>query len=150
MQTKTVKTILKPVSPRHGLSLVTLSVLTALAVGSADSEQQTEQVKSSDPKSSITAPKLYAEYEANEVAADNHYKGKVVIVNGIVEDIGKDLLDNAYITLVSGNIMFGVQCFFAESEEQYFGSLSKGQQVSVKGRVGGKLGNVLLNDCSFH
>jgi len=141
--------ILKSISPRHGLSVVTLSILTALAVGSADPEQQTEQVKSSEPASMLTAPQLYAEYEANEVAADNRYKGKVVIVSGVVEDIGKDLLDNAYITMASGNMMFGVQCFFAESEEQSFGSLSKGQQVSVKGRVGGKLGNVLLNDCSF-
>ncbi len=138
------------VNVRHGLSLLTLSILTMLALGSADSEQETQQVKSSEPESSLTAPQLYADYDANEVAADNRYKGKVVVVNGIVEDIGKDLLDNAYIMLFSGDMMFGVQCFFAESEEHSFGSLSKGQQVSIKGRVEGKLGNVLLKGCSFH
>lgn len=149
MKTNSKKTIFTAINTRHGISLLTLAILTLLAVGSADSEEQTRQIKSAPPESSVTAPQLYAEYEANEVAADTRYKGKIVVVNGVVEDIGKDLLDDAYVLLASGNMMFGVQCFFDKSEEHSFGNLSRGQQVSVKGRVDGKLGNVFLRDCSF-
>jgi len=98
----------------------------------------------------LTAPQLYAKHEANKAAADNRHKGKVVVVHGVVEDIGKDFLGNAYVMLVSGDMMFGVQCLFAESEEHSFGSLRKGQQISVKGRIEGKLGHLSLKDCSFH
>ena len=149
MKSNCEKNLRAAMNPRHGMSLLTLVLLTLLAVGSADSEEQTREIKSSTPESNVPAPQLYGEYEANEVAADTLYKGKIVVVSGVVDDIGKDLLDDAYVVLASGDMMFGVQCYFAKSEEHSFGNLRKGQPVSLKGRVDGKLGNVFLRDCSF-
>lgn len=41
----------------------------------------------------VTATKLYAAYDANEVAADNIYKDKLLAVSGMVTDISKDYSD---------------------------------------------------------
>jgi hypothetical protein len=75
----------------------------------------------------------------------------VVSVSGVIGDIGKDIVDEAYVLLSSRDVlgMFGVQCYFAESEEHSFTSLRTGQQVTIKGRVDGKFGNVFLKDCTF-
>ena len=99
------------------------------------------------PKFTLTASQLYNAYENNEVAADNKYKGEIVLISGTIEDIGKDILDKPYITLVTGNILFNVQCYFEKSNEGQFASLSKGQRVKVKGVVDGKFGNVTVEDC---
>jgi hypothetical protein len=136
---------------KNWLSLLTLSAMAVLAVGSVDSEEKTRQVKSALAEASVSAQQLYNQYEANEVEADNRYKGKVISVTGVIGDIGKDITDNAYVLLSSGDLfgMFGVQCFFDESEEQNFGSLRTGQQLTIKGRCDGKFGNVFLKDCTF-
>jgi len=95
---------------------------------------------------------LVAEYEANEIAADRKYKGKMVQVSGIVESIGKDILDTMYVTLDSGQ-EFGithVQCYFDNSAESYLSSLQKGRSVVITCRCDGKFGNVLLKDCDLN
>jgi hypothetical protein len=136
---------------RHWLSLATFCAMGLLAVGSVDSEEDTKRVKTSEPVEAISSHQLYSQYEANEVEADNRYKGKIVAVSGTIGDIGKDLMDQAYVLLSSGDPtgMFGVQCFFDESEESSFSSIRSGQQVTIKGQVEGKFGNVLLKNCSF-
>ncbi|MBJ7391862.1 MAG: hypothetical protein JHC85_09860 [Chthoniobacterales bacterium] len=135
--------------PKNWLSLLIFTAMALLAAGSADSEEKTQRVKSSEALVTISAVQLYGQYETNEVEADNRYKGKVVTVTGEIENIGKDLTDEAYVSLGTGNILFSVQCFFGESEEHSFTSLRKGQQLTIKGRCDGKFGNVFLQDCSF-
>jgi hypothetical protein len=137
--------------PKHWLSLLIFTVMALLAAGSADSEEKAQRVKSSEASVSTSAVQLYAQYEANEVEADNKYKGKVLAVTGVAGDIGKDIMDEAYVLLSSGDAlgMFGVQCFFSESEEQNFSNLRTGQQLTIKGRCDGKFGNVFLKDCTF-
>ncbi|WP_173238708.1 OB-fold protein [Legionella antarctica] len=67
----------------------------------------------------------------------------------MIDSVGKDLLGTAYVTLKTPNTLFTIQCMFNKSSEGQLGSLQKGQQISVVGKVSGKLGNVILNDCSF-
>ena len=43
----------------------------------------------------VSARKLFADYQANEIAADETYNGKVLQVSGTIRDNGNDLLDNA-------------------------------------------------------
>lgn len=45
---------------------------------------------------------ILAAYENNEVGADNQYKGKLIEVTGIVDNIKKDIFDNLYVTLGTG------------------------------------------------
>ena len=94
----------------------------------------------------ITATRLFSNYEANEIAADNEYKGNNVVVTGYISNIGKDILGSMYVSLKTDNIIGSVQCMFSKEYNQQLSNLSKGEKVSIFGKVDGKLGNVLIND----
>jgi putative nucleic acid binding protein len=98
-----------------------------------------------------TAPDLINDYKANEIAADQRYKGRVVQVSGAVDSIGKDIMDSMYLTLSSGE-EFGltsVQCFFNDSAGASLARLQKGERVTVICVCDGKFGNVILKDCAL-
>lgn len=126
-----------------------LAVFLILAIGSTDTDKDTQKVKSQTPSYTLSANELYNEYNNNEVAADSKYEGKVVIVTGTIQDIGKDIMDDAYIVIGGSGFLDGVQCTFTKGEQSSVARLSKGQQVRVKGEVAGKMGNVLINKCSL-
>ena len=95
----------------------------------------------------LLADSLYREYEENEVAADAKYKGRVIIVSGIIQDIGKDFTNTAYVVLAAEGL-FGVHCMYAKGGELSVAHLSKGQQITIKGVVSGKMiGSVLIQEC---
>lgn len=128
---------------------VMLFVALALSVAtSGDSEKKKEEkVKSGTIQVSVTAAQLYKEYEANEVAADGKYKGKIIAVSGVVSTIGKDLLDKMYVSLKTSHIIGSVQCFFAKSHQSELANLKKNTEVTLKCLGGGKMGNVILRGC---
>ena len=134
---------------RHISSFVILGAFLVLAFGSTDTDRDTQEVQSQAPSYTLSANQLYSEYDSNEVAADSKYDGEVVIVTGTIQDIGKDVMDDAYITIGGSGFLDGVQCTFTESEESSVSRLSRGQQVRVKGEVSGKMGNVLVDKCSL-
>ena len=99
----------------------------------------------------LTAQELYSAYEANQVAADAKYEDKTLIVTGVVDSIGKDILDTPYVTLTSSGAfaVWGVQCMFDDEHEPELAKLTKGQMVTVQGKCDGYLLNVLLRDCTL-
>ena len=99
----------------------------------------------------VTAIKLSEEYDANKVAADAKYKDKRLKVTGIIDGIGKDILDDPYVTLEGmPNRLFGVQCMFSKSKEQELINLKKGQEITLTGKMSGEMiGNVVLRECDF-
>lgn len=100
---------------------------------------------------SVSAVELSEAYDANTVAADSEYKDKIVEINGVVDTIGKDILDDPYITLEGRiNSLFGVQCMFSKGSQEQLATISSGQEITLKGRVSGELiGNVLVKGCSI-
>lgn len=99
-------------------------------------------------KYTLSADQLYSEYDSNEVAADAKYKGKKVVVSGIVQDIANDIFGHPYIVIGQGG-MQGVQCSFPNSRKSSVMHLTKGQQVTVKGTVQGKMMLVQLNNAKL-
>ena len=99
----------------------------------------------------IGAEQLRAEYEENEVAADEKYEDKILYVNGVIDDIGKDILDTPYITLNDGTTFNSVQCMFKKADEPILAGLKKGQEITVRGKCEGKaiFGNILLRGSSI-
>ena len=97
----------------------------------------------------VTAAELFRDYEANEVAADEKYKGKMIGVQGTVKSIGKDIVGSMYITLSTEERygIMSVQCMFDDEFKNQLAQLKKGQNVMVSGRLDGKMGNVILSDC---
>ena len=97
----------------------------------------------------ITASELYRAYEANEVSADEHYKGKKMAVTGIVGNIGKDILDNPYISL-KVDYFQSVNCYFSDKNNKIISQISKGQKVTIIGECAGlTLTDVVVQDCEL-
>lgn len=105
--------------------------------------------KSSSKKVEVietTAIKLFKEYEQNEISADNKYKGKFVKVTGQIDDIGKDLFDDMYITLKGSEFFGGVQVYFDDADGNVVASLTKNTRITVVCKVDGLMMNVLCRD----
>ncbi len=99
---------------------------------------------------SITAPKLAQAYIDNEVGADITYKDTTIKVSGVIKDIGKDILDLPYLLLESNpsDYFTYIQCMFPKENEAVLASMKKGTSVTLQGKVSGKLGSVILRNCS--
>ena len=94
----------------------------------------------------ISADDLYSAYEANEIAADARFKGESVIINGKIQNIGKDVFGSPYVIIGGTGLMDGVQCLFPKSSAASLASLSKGALVTISGKVSSKMGNVIVRD----
>jgi len=86
----------------------------------------------------ITAAQLYAEYDANEVAADLKYKDKPLEVSGVVTDIcatsqitGKPVIFLA--KSLDAPFMEGVTVHLCTDQKVKLATLSKGDAVTVVG-----------------
>jgi len=127
---------------------VLFATLSILLVGCFESQHNADQTSQEAPICQIDAKVLYDEYESNQVAADQKYKGKVIVVTGSIKDIGKDLMDQPYIK-IGRSAVLGVDCTFVKKDSSPIANLQKGQTVSVKGRVEGKIINVKITECSL-
>jgi hypothetical protein len=97
----------------------------------------------------VNISNILADYENNEVAADNKYKDKLIQTTGIISDIKKDLLDNLYVSLGTG-AMFeipGFQAFFDDSMASELGNLRKGSRLTVACRIEGLMVDVIAKEC---
>jgi hypothetical protein len=142
---------------RTKLNLVSLGgliVFLALAFGSTNKNQSASSTGgekgSATPTASpvsVSASALFNAYESNEIAADETYKGKIILVTGTIDSVGKDITDSMYVSLKTSNSIFGIQCFFDDANKGALSRLNKGQTVTIRGRCDGKFGNILLKDC---
>jgi hypothetical protein len=129
--------------------LLTFAGCVACSLLITTGQRQTERQAGTEAPFITTAEELYGAYVANQVAADSKYRSHSVIVSGIIRSIGKDITNQAYIVIGGRGFLDGVQCSFSASEEAAIATLSQGQNVAVKGRVAGKMGNVLLQACTL-
>ncbi len=95
------------------------------------------------PEFRITAVELVAEYESDESAANEKYKGKVIVVTGVVSSIYRGFLYTPYVELEAG-----VRCNFSDTEDAAMLALSEGQTISMKGQGDGVLIGVELRGCT--
>ena len=95
----------------------------------------------------VLATVLATDYENNEVSADVKYKGKVFFVEGVIEDIGKDIFDNITVSLVGYDVLGSVTCYIDDVEKVM--TLSKGMRIVVRGRCEGTMLGVNMEDCEL-
>jgi hypothetical protein len=98
----------------------------------------------------ITARELERAYDANEVAADNAYKGRVLAVSGNVSSIDKGIFDEVIVRLAAGSPYDSVLATMNASEAGTAAALRKGAHVTV--RCVGKgmtIGSPVLGGCFF-
>jgi hypothetical protein len=125
--------------------------ITSETPSQTESDIDLEEPKT-EPIPKVTAKELWVAYDSNELAADKKYKDKKLILTGIIQNIGKDIVDTAYITLETDNSFQSVQCMFGKDEEEYLEILSKGQKVEVIGTCNGATitGGVLMVHCKLN
>ena len=93
----------------------------------------------------VTAIELTAAYVANEVKADEDYKGKQILVTGEITDIKKGVADDIYVVLKGSEKYRSVQCYYADAKDAQ--TLKKGMEISFKGKCDGLWVNVVLSGC---
>jgi outer membrane biosynthesis protein TonB len=98
----------------------------------------------------VSALKLFVDYQRNEVAADNMYKGRLLAVRGMVTSISKNMFDKIYVSLATPNEFMNVQVHLGEGNESQAAALQRGEVINVICTGGGMiLGSPMLTDCSF-
>lgn len=111
-------------------------------------QAQKDSVKIVDRQNStILAPYLLKAYDQNEIKADNDFTDKTFHVEGIVEDIGRDIMGGVYITLNTGDELRQIQCFIIDKYSQDVANIVKGQSITIIGKCSGLMMNVLMNNC---
>ena len=125
-------------------TLITIIIFSFLGVASLEDDAPSID-SGTEPVLSVNSKTLYKDYSNNEIAADDKYKGKIIQVNGTIRDIGNDIMDDAYVTLIGDEFFGDIQCYF--SDKSNIVDLKKGQRISVVGYCDGLFMNVLLKNC---
>ena len=105
---------------------------------------------STNDATTVTAPALFAAYKEHKAASDKLYKGKVLEVTGIIDEVGTDLIFRAPEVMLSGGAAThapGVDCIFDTRYAAQVAKLQKGQALAVLGICDGYAVNVLLLHC---
>lgn len=100
----------------------------------------------------VTVDQIVAEFEANEVAAQMKYEGKLTAVSGYIRDFGTYVNDEPIVLLnsnPSGSVFDSeVLCYFPVSASASVAELSKGDYVTIVGKYWMYgLGNVYMHYC---
>jgi len=148
--------------PKKGMSaaaivLIVLGALTATGLGGCglclcvfkDKADQVSEQEDLDKRRArnIGINELLSTYRTNEVRADSLYRGKWITVQG-----GQvDEVRSSYVLVGTGKYLEipEVQCLLKGDQISRAASLSKGRRVTVRGKGGGMLINVLLNQCEI-
>ena len=123
-----------------------LSIFFFSLLGVASLEDDAPSIDSNtNPVLTVNSKNLYNDYNNNEIAADDKYKGKIIQVKGTIRDIGNDIMDEAYVTLIGDEFFGDVQCFF--TDKSYLVDVKKGQNINVVGYCDGLFINVIMKNC---
>lgn len=135
-----------------------MSVLLLTACGTETTNQNEQTVKPNTEQSpepvvemiEATADELLNSYKENELAGDEKYKGKTLIITGKINSIQSGLGDTPFILLNAGGDMeFALpQAHFSNSEKQSLLELKKGTNVKLQCIGDGEIGGTpMLKDC---
>lgn len=123
------------------IGLVFVLVLVAVAA----SEDQKKQAVKTESAIEVTAVQLQKDYDANEVAADQTYRGRILRVSGKVSSINKNIADDPYVVLRTKDFA-GVHAHFQSAGP--LADLKKGEAISVRCRGDGfMVTSPMLRDC---
>jgi tRNA_anti-like len=112
-----------------------------------------EAAKAESKGPTVQASELVDAYKSNEIAADKIYKGEWYSITGFVDSIGKDILDDPYVTIGEGAKfeVNTVQCMLTGKGSKVAEQLSKGTPVRAYGKIEGfVLLNVLVRKCELN
>lgn len=97
----------------------------------------------------ISAVSLWKAFDDNEVAAEDTYKGKLVIVRGKISSITTDSTGNPMVSFdVDRTGLVKVNCLFSKEDRSVLAQLKKGSEVIIPGICDGMLlKQVFISKC---
>jgi hypothetical protein len=99
---------------------------------------------------SVNAIQLFKDYKANKVSADLNYKGKNLLVNGVVDSINKNIPDSPFVAISGGGPAKTVRAQFQKTELPKLSALKRGQKITVACTGDSMLtGSPLLKGCTI-
>lgn len=114
---------------------------------SVGAETATEAKASQTEAVSVDARTLYADYDANEIAADRKYKDKPLKVTGVVASIDSNIADEPTVVLTAGDF---ASVHVDGLPANVAANFAKGQTITVACKGGGEMmGTPLLSECSW-
>jgi hypothetical protein len=120
-------------------------------IASSDSDGASPVAQTETRALPFQAEQLFLDYHRNEVAADQKYRGRRLLVTGVVTSVNKDFTDKVYLMLGTSTMFMGVHAILEPSEVARAGELSKGKEVTVLCSGGTMIvGSPMLDDCVFH
>ncbi len=143
-----------------GLSILCLMLIGATTPKKENSEHKKES-STTDSKQEIyskqeisaievNARSLYRAYQANEVSADEKFKDKRIKISGIIDSINKDMFDEVWLELATGDLFSSIR---AKLDEQYItraAKLKRGQKIILQCVGDGMIIETpILRECSI-
>ncbi len=115
------------------------------------SNQNTQTILNSRP-TPVTAGQLIAAYAGNTISGDDRYKGKLIEITGLVQNVDTTL-GQPYVALTdNGSDASNILCSFNSGADSQLASLVSGQTVTLEGIGDGASalgGSVMVNNCSL-
>lgn len=96
-----------------------------------------------------TAKRYYKSYEINEVAANEEFKNKRVLLTGVVYGIETSIGGDPVLVLDGDGMTAGARAQFPDSYTKSIATVRKGDKVEIVCKGRGKLMIALLDDCRF-
>ncbi len=129
-----------------GKSTTTDSTAPKAEDSSSNSETQQEEAPTA---TAVEATDFIAEFDKNQLAAEEKYKDKLVEFSAVIDNISEDVLGTAFLSLkpTAGTYFkTSIKCNFAQKSE--LTGFSKEQTITLQGTVTGQtLGIISLKDC---
>ena len=83
----------------------------------------------------ITAADLLREFDADAIAAESKYRSQILEVTGIILEVGRNYNGAAFLRFY-GNIVNLITCYsFNSNWDDQLSDISKGQEVTVRGKL---------------
>lgn len=138
---------------RLAIVLVSMLAVGCCKKGSDSGSTSSPSEPSAAPEMTAKATELMSEYKANEVRADAKYKGKVIRMTGVVNEIKKDFTDSIVVTVGTGKDfeLPAVSCSFGDESTAQVAAMSKGDKIDAVCKCNGLMVmHVMMTDCTIH
>ncbi len=137
----------KPIKNIVGGIILGIILIFIFSGGNSNNTSDSTGQQIQNPAISINAEQLIQDYVSNQINADEKYQNKIVLVDGMIYEVGQDWSGGNYVMLRNDYEYNGVQCEFKTKDALM--NLYKGQYITLKGKViGFTKGLVLIDGCS--
>lgn len=118
--------------------------------GSGSNIQGVNDRPNTSEMTQFTAQEITDAYERNTVSADQQFKGKWILMKGVVASISTDISNDAYVTFDTANSFNSPRATFIKTENDELATLNKGQHIRALCIGNGDiLKTPMLKDCTL-